>query len=400
MKVDLCIHTAIGYLCTDTREPQLPRCETVDVILHTAWQLLSLHQSALSPPSEYSVRCPDKPDGASLPPTLTRRLNSDLCTYHVTHPLYITAYHISLHLTKSRIMAKPKAKPNKNAILLSDVETLTLRGRGAKTSHRRVSAIPQLKCISSPSLCSLAEDNLELMRCTNQGSSYDDTDVEWTCAATLPEELRLGSTDVICEGYSGPDDPYVLKGSCGVEYRVALTPKGERRYPDLESRGGSAAGWFPTAFIILFVAVLGWIIYSGCTNYQANTRRGPANRRGPRGGGGGWGGGGGGGGPGWDPRFGGPGDSSDPPPPYPGRKPASSSTQSGWGPGFWSGLAGGTAAGYAASSLGRNRGNRRDDNIPLVGRRGGSSSYSGSSSSAGPSGTSHESTGFGSTSRR
>lgn len=297
-------------------------------------------------------------------------------------------------------MAKAKAKPNKNAILLSDVETLTLRGHGAKTTNRRVSAIPQLKCKSHPSLCRLVEDKLDLMRCTNQGSSYDDADVEWTCAATLPEEVRLGTTDVICEGYSSSDDPYVLKGSCGVEYTVALTPKGERRYPHLETQGASSRDWSAIGFMVLFVGVLVWIVYSAWIRYQENNGRRPANRRAPRGGGGWGGGGGGGGGPGWDPRFGGPGD--DPPPPYPGRKPSSSNQQAGWRPGFWSGLAGGAAAGYAAGNMGRNRGNRRDDyyydSPSPAPRRGGSSSYS--SSNAGPSGTSHESTGFGSTSRR
>jgi hypothetical protein len=42
----------------------------------------------------------------------------------------------------------------------------------------------------------------------------------------------LGSTDVICEGYDSADDPYVLKGSCAVEYRLILTPLGEEKYRD------------------------------------------------------------------------------------------------------------------------------------------------------------------------
>ncbi|RFU77429.1 duf1183 domain protein, partial [Trichoderma arundinaceum] len=105
------------------------------------------------------------------------------------------------------------ARPN-NAILLSEVRTLTLRGNGAKTTSRRVSAIPQLKCISSKAVCDLYP--IDVMRCTNQGSSYGTEDIEWSCSASLPEEFKLGSTDVICEGYSSPDDRYVLKGSCGV----------------------------------------------------------------------------------------------------------------------------------------------------------------------------------------
>jgi hypothetical protein len=306
-----------------------------------------------------------------------------------------------------------KSKGKKDAILLSDVETLTLRGNGAMTNHRRVAAVPQLKCISHPSLCRLVD--IDVMRCTNQGSAYDDADVEWTCSSVLPEELRLGSTDVICEGYSSSDDPYVLKGSCGVEYRVALTPKGEKRYPDIESNTGSLepTSWATIGFIIIFLSVLGWIVYSAFSNYQDNTRR-PAARRGPRrggngggggGGGDGWGGGGGGG-SGWDPRFGGFGDSNDdPPPPYPGRKSQSSTQQqssSQWRPGFWSGLAGGAAGGYAAGRMGQNRNNDRHNRYydePMQDRRGGSSSYS-SSSTAGPSGVNRESTGFGSTSRR
>ncbi|KXJ94296.1 hypothetical protein Micbo1qcDRAFT_159393, partial [Microdochium bolleyi] len=120
-------------------------------------------------------------------------------------------------------------KPPRNAILLSEVQSLTLRGDGALTKHRRVPAAPQLKCISSPALCRLHA--IEAMRCTNQGAGYDSEDIQWSCSASLPAELKLGSTDVICEGYASSEDPYVLKGSCGVEYRLALTKEGEARYP-------------------------------------------------------------------------------------------------------------------------------------------------------------------------
>jgi hypothetical protein len=32
------------------------------------------------------------------------------------------------------------------------------------------------------------------------------------CETDLPESLRLGRVQVSCEGWSGPGDPYVLKG--------------------------------------------------------------------------------------------------------------------------------------------------------------------------------------------
>ncbi|KAH8737786.1 hypothetical protein BGZ61DRAFT_525861 [Ilyonectria robusta] len=278
------------------------------------------------------------------------------------------------------------ARP-RNAILLSDVESLTLRGDGAKTAHRRVPAIPQLRCISSRGICDLYD--IDVLRCTNQGSSYGDEDIQWSCSASLPEELKLGSTDVICEGYSSPDDPYVLKGSCGVEYRLALTSKGERRYPNLanggwfnDGRGGT--DWGAWLFTIIFVFVLGFIIYSACIGAQQN--RGPRRDRIHRAGGG-WGPGPG---PGWGP-------GNDPPPPYPGTKPSGQ----GWTPGFWSGMAGGAAAGYMAGRGNRNDGHQHDYGSIGRGNAGWGGNSNGRSSSSGSNTSNrHESTGFGSTSRR
>ena len=76
-----------------------------------------------------------------------------------------------------------------DSVLLSSVKTLTLR-KDAKTSHRRVSAIPQvrvshqripggkanpakhqLKCIGGNAR-GLYE--IDVMRCKNQGADYDD----------------------------------------------------------------------------------------------------------------------------------------------------------------------------------------------------------------------------------
>lgn len=116
------------------------------------------------------------------------------------------------------------AKNKKNdAVLLSSVKSLTLRD-GQDTSHRRVSALPQLNCVGGNAN---GLYHIDVMRCTNSGSEYDTEDIQWTCKANLPPEFKLGSTDVICEGYDNADDPFVLKGSCGVEYRLILTDLGE-----------------------------------------------------------------------------------------------------------------------------------------------------------------------------
>lgn len=238
-------------------------------------------------------------------------------------------------------------------------------------------------------MCSLHK--VDTMRCVNQGSGYSPEDIQWACTASLPPTLKLGSTEVICEGYASPDDPYVLKGSCGVEYRLVLTDEGEKRHPDVGggSWGGGDTDRSSYIFGIIMVLVAAYVIWNACFPAGQPYRPGQPRRRGNGGfWGGGWGPGGGGGG-------GGGGPWNDPPPPYPGSKP---SDQQGWTPGFWSGLAGGAAAGYMAG----NRGGRNNDNGRMYDQGYGGSWGSGraSSSSSSSSSARHESTGFGSTSRR
>jgi hypothetical protein len=43
---------------------------------------------------------------------------------------------------------------------------------------------------------------------------------QWECKADLNNDIRFGETTVVCEGYDYPDDPFVLVGSCGVEYTL------------------------------------------------------------------------------------------------------------------------------------------------------------------------------------
>ncbi|KAK6433227.1 hypothetical protein LTR95_010599 [Oleoguttula sp. CCFEE 5521] len=299
------------------------------------------------------------------------------------------------------------AKRPKEAILLSTVKSLTLHANSLTTS-RRLAPVPQLTCVGGSA--SKFADVVEVMRCTNSGRGYGKEDVEWTCQAELPEEFKLGSTQVVCEGYEGPEDEYVLRGSCGVEFRLVLTGKGEERYGREPSglfgkgSGGEGRGkglgetLFQLVFWGLFIGIIGLIVYSVYTNN--GNAGGNAGRRRP---GGGWGGGGWGG-----------GDDNDPPPPYEPRsqppskqswssQPSSSNAQ-GWRPGFWSGAAAGAAG---ASYLGnRNRtapaqagpsnwfGNGGGRAAPSY--RGGG----GGSSSSPPSSSRYESTGFGGTSRR
>lgn len=196
------------------------------------------------------------------------------------------------------------------------------------------------------------------MRCTNQGSDYDEEDIQWTCTAELPPEFKLGSTDVVCEGYRSAEDPWVLKGSCGVEYRLVLTEVGERRLGHLvaEEEGLGLERWTGLLGVGLFALCIVLIVYplvADCLGFRRNNRPGGNNNNNNRPWWGGfWPGGGGPGG-------GGDNNPPGPPPPYDypssNRFMSSTSSSSNWRPGFWTGALGGAAAGYELGRRSRER---------------------------------------------
>lgn len=292
--------------------------------------------------------------------------------------------------------------PGKDAILLSNVQTLTLRGN-RQTTSRRVSPIPQLSCVGpSTKICDMYQ--IETMRCTNDGYDYDAEDVQWTCTASLPPEFKLGATDVVCEGYRSSEDKWVLKGSCGVEYRLLLTEQGEKRFGKVRDQRNIFSGlgrgsqslmeWLGELIFWGFFIAVSLFIFGPLIASMFGWRRNQRPREPRRGWGGFWGGGGGGGG-GYPP---------GPPPPYSSCSDDSSfqTTRSqGWTPGFWTGALGGAAAGY---QMGRRAGNAS----PSFQRRSSPGSWSqygngeGSSRSRSPPtfSSTTASTGFGSTRRR
>jgi len=320
----------------------------------------------------------------------------------ISSVLYTVFFILTLHSHEIQAARKPG-----DIVLLSSVKTLTLR-KDLKTSHRRVSAVPQLKCVGGNAK---GLYDVDVMRCKNQGSDYDDENIQWTCTASLPEEFKLGSTDVICEGYESATDPYVLKGSCGVEYRLILTGQGEEKYGRKGSnlfdgyKGKGYINWPGIIFWGIFISVVGWMIYAAFFRDRRGAIVGGGGGNNPWG----WGGGGGGGGGG-----------DDPPPPYDYHPKASSSRaqrvpgQEGWRPGFWTGALGGAAAGYMAGNrpqTQRNQGmwgnqqtggfwNNNDHNGEGNSRYGSGSTRPSGSSSSSFSSTRHESSGFGSSSRR
>lgn len=121
-----------------------------------------------------------------------------------------------------------------DAIKLSDVQVLTLYN-GKMTNGRRSSPVPQLKCVGGSAGCNAFIPqvqhflhkskfsffyiiniilSLQVVQCYNRG--FDGIDNQWECKTDMDNAYRFGKISVSCEGYSYPDDPYILKGSCGV----------------------------------------------------------------------------------------------------------------------------------------------------------------------------------------
>ena len=333
----------------------------------------------------------------------------------------ITVLSFVLAIFSTTLQAKKYTKAS-DAVLLSNVRSLTLQ-KDRLTTGRRSKPVQQMACVGGSGK---GLHDVDVMRCKNSGAEYDPEDVQWTCQANLPPEFKLGSTEVVCEGYDSPDDPYVLKGSCGVEYRLVLTEQGEEKFSkqgffgNAKSEGGINKVWTflfwaifisepvsqPIVFrlLTLVIEVVILVIVSGALTTGGNAL-GNVGR--------GFGGGGGGpGGGGWG------GSDDDPPPPYTPRSSygstrssyKSSSRNPNSGPGFWSGAGLGGAAGYAAGNY-MGRQSERARQQPAYGvagpsNYGGGSSWfggGGGGSGAGPSAPSparYESTGFGGTRRR
>ena len=100
-------------------------------------------------------------------------------------------------------------------VQLGNVNVLTLR-KDQYTTGRRGPSVLQLNCIGGSARSE--SHKVDTVQCTNTG--FDGKDYNWKCQSELPSNLKLGKTTVSCEGYDYPDDPFVLIGSCGLEYNL------------------------------------------------------------------------------------------------------------------------------------------------------------------------------------
>jgi len=92
------------------------------------------------------------------------------------------------------------------------VDTLTFED-GKFTTFRRTQPYPQIAC--SGNYC----DEVQLQKhivCDQLQPG------QWRCEGSPYEKHKFHRTDVICEGYDSKDDPYILVGSCMVDYTLQL----------------------------------------------------------------------------------------------------------------------------------------------------------------------------------
>ncbi|KAF7294517.1 Oligopeptide transporter [Mycena kentingensis (nom. inval.)] len=142
------------------------------------------------------------------------------------------------------------------------------------TEGRRTSPIPQLTCVGKP--CSLFTP--DVVRCESLGGSG--TEIDWKCTADLPDSLRLGRVEVGCEGWSKAGDPYVLKGSCALEYRLVQVP-GTLRNSNSDNFS-QKSDTMSAAFMIFWLVVVGVILYAlyaSCMDTDTNRHRAPSPPR-------------------------------------------------------------------------------------------------------------------------
>jgi len=154
-------------------------------------------------------------------------------------------------------------------VLLKDVQVLTLRN-GVFTTGRRYSPIPQLVCQN----CATNEERnlIDSMQCLNVGS--DGRDVNWKCEAQLDKHrYKLGRTEVSCEGFASPDDPFILAGSCAVEYHLERVHKTEPRVVETITTTTTTIDHVAIVMVVVFVLFIIALMYVVCITTPSHVDR-------------------------------------------------------------------------------------------------------------------------------
>lgn len=108
------------------------------------------------------------------------------------------------------------ASADERRILLRDIPTLLFESGKVGTGFR-TDPVPQMTQVGGPRM------SVSRIWCKNIG--WDGRRVLWECR--LPDDVPavLGDFEITCEGYERSGDPYILAGSCGIEYSLKSAPQ-------------------------------------------------------------------------------------------------------------------------------------------------------------------------------
>lgn len=127
---------------------------------------------------------------------------------------------INMMITSSFLLSNIQTtSANFQRIPLQNIDSLTFNNEHI-TSSRRTHPIKQLDCVGGNANCPYWGIP-STVQCINKGS--DGINIQWECQAELNSKIKFGRTDVSCEGYDHPDDPYILINSCGLKYTLEWT---------------------------------------------------------------------------------------------------------------------------------------------------------------------------------
>uniref|UniRef100_UPI00398F00FE store-operated calcium entry-associated regulatory factor isoform X2 n=1 Tax=Pristiophorus japonicus TaxID=55135 RepID=UPI00398F00FE len=171
------------------------------------------------------------------------------------------------------LLLKAEASQDSERVLLREVQALTLYS-GRYTNGRRSSPVPQLQCVGGSAGCNAYFP--QVVQCYNKG--FDGYDVQWECKTDMDSAYQFGAITVSCEGYNYPEDPYILRGSCGLEYVIELTKEGLRRkkansgfaYSSDNSEKATVSNDSSNLIVILVLFSLAYVVYLICLRNQRN----------------------------------------------------------------------------------------------------------------------------------
>jgi SOCE-associated regulatory factor of calcium homoeostasis len=147
-------------------------------------------------------------------------------------------------------------------VLLRNINVLTFE-KGEMTLGRRIRPILQLNCIGGTAQSE--SHSVQSVQCHNQG--FNGRDYDWKCESSLKSNVKLGRVSVNCEGYDYPEDPYILAGSCGLEYTLEYLESHSK--PVIVTTYESGNDFGVMTFIFFFILILFFLIsIVTCINYS------------------------------------------------------------------------------------------------------------------------------------